>query len=90
MGQSSRELTPRDSSEGQSDSWPSDGPGNTGVFGVRPTAHIIAGRLSPGEENAVSQWISLNAAALLACREGEIDAIQLGNGLKMLPAPQGS
>ena len=65
-------------------------PSNTAVVGVRPTSHIIAGSLSPDDEKAVSQWISLNAAALLAYREGEIDTIQLGKALKVLPGSQGS
>jgi len=59
-------------------------PSNTAVVGVRPSPHIIAGSLSPDDEKAVFQWISLNTAALLAYWEGEIDTIQLGNALKML------
>jgi hypothetical protein len=62
-------------------------PGNTAVVGVRPAPHIIAGSLSPDDEKAVSQWISLNTAALLAYWEGEIDTVQLGHALKTLPTP---
>ena len=65
-------------------------PSNTAVIGVRPSPHIIAGSLSPDDEKAVSQWVSLNAAALLAHWEGEIDTIQLGHALKMLTTSQAS
>lgn len=65
-------------------------PSNTAIVGVRPSPHIIAGSLSPDDEKAVSQWISLNVAALLAYWEGEIDTIQLGRALKALPRSTGS
>jgi hypothetical protein len=63
---------------------------NTAVVGVRPSPHIIAGNLSPDDEKAVFQWISLNEAALLACWEGEIDTIQLGHALKALTTHRAS
>lgn len=63
---------------------------NMAVVGVRPSPHIIAGNLSPDDEKAVFQWISLNAAALLAYWEGEIDTIQLGHALKMLTTSRAS
>ncbi|MBV8451259.1 MAG: hypothetical protein JOZ29_03180 [Deltaproteobacteria bacterium] len=59
-------------------------PSNTAVVGVRPSPHMITGNLSPDNEKAVFQWISLNEAALLAYWEGEIDTIQLGHALKAL------
>jgi hypothetical protein len=62
-------------------------PTNTAVVGVRPSAHIIAGTLSPDDEKAVFEWVSLNAAALLAYWEGEIDTAHLVHGLKALPRP---
>src|ERR1700682_2008091 len=34
---------------------------NTAVVGVRPVPRLIAGRLSPDDEQAVFQWVSLNA-----------------------------
>jgi len=65
-------------------------PSNTAVVAVRPTPHVIAGRLSPDDEKAVSQWISLNTAALVAYRDGEIDTAQLVKVLKVLTTSQAS
>jgi hypothetical protein len=59
---------------------------NTAVVGVPPSPRVIAGQLSPDDEQAVFQWISLNAAALIAYWEGQIDAVQLGQILKPVPA----
>jgi hypothetical protein len=42
---------------------------NTAVVSVRPAPRVIAGRLSPDDEQAVFQWVSLNTAALLACKK---------------------
>ena len=55
---------------------------NTAVVGVPPSPRIIAGQLSPDDEQAVFQWISLNTGALIACWEGQIDTVQLGQMLK--------
>jgi hypothetical protein len=65
-------------------------PSNTAVVGMRPSPHIIAGSLSPDDEKAVSQWISLNAPALLAYWDGEIDMAQLVKVLKVLTTSQAS
>lgn len=51
---------------------------NTAVVGVRPAPHLVSGRLSGDDREAVFSWLSLNEAALLAYWEGEIDTIQLG------------
>ncbi|HWZ68475.1 MAG TPA: hypothetical protein VNW89_11640 [Stellaceae bacterium] len=58
---------------------------NTAVFAVRPTPHVIAGHLSPDDQRPVFEWVSLNAAALVAYWEGRIDTIELGELLKRLP-----
>ena len=55
---------------------------NTAVVGVRPAPHTIAGRLSPEDQRAVFEWISINADALVAYWEGQIDTIDLGERLK--------
>lgn len=60
-------------------------PTNTAVIGVRPSPHMIAGSLSPDDERAVFEWVSLNTAALLAYWEGKIDTAHLVHGLKSLP-----
>ena len=63
-------------------------PANTAVVAVRPAPRITAGRLSPDDERAVFQWISLNEAALVAYWDGQIDTIQLGQLLQRVsPVP---
>ena len=62
---------------------------NTAVVGVRPAPRIIAGQLSPDDEQAIFQWVSLNTAALIAYWEGHIDTIQLGQMLRSIPTQIG-
>ena len=61
-------------------------PANTAVVAVRPAPRLVAGQLSPGDERAVFQWVSLNEAALVAYWQGTIDTIQLGHLLQPLSA----
>jgi hypothetical protein len=61
---------------------------NTAVVVVRPTPRVIAGQLSPGDAQAVFQWISLNRDALVAYWEGQIDTAELCQMLKPLPAQE--
>ena len=61
---------------------------DTAVVGVRPTPHVIAGQLSPDDQRAVFEWVSLNTAALIAYWEGRIDTIELGQLLKRIPSRQ--
>ena len=63
---------------------------NTAVVGLRPVPHVIAGRLSPEDERAVIQWVSLNTVALVSYWDGQIDTIQLGQLLKPLPPQPGA
>jgi len=58
---------------------------NTAVVGVRPSPHLIAGRLAPADEQAVSAWISLNEAPIVDYCDGRIDTIQMGQQLRPLP-----
>jgi hypothetical protein len=60
-------------------------PANTAVVALRPSPRIIAGQLSPEDQQAVFQWVTLNAAALVEYWEGQIDTVQLGHGLTPLP-----
>src|ERR1700676_4956838 len=60
---------------------------NTAVVAVRPSPHVVVGRLSTEDERAVFNWITMNAAAIVAYREGAIDTVQLAQMLKSLPAP---
>jgi hypothetical protein len=41
--------------------------------------------LSPDDERAVFEWVSLNTAAIVEYRDGRIDTIELGQLLKRLP-----
>lgn len=61
---------------------------NTAVVSVRPAPRVIAGRLSPDDEQAVFQWVLLNTAALVAYWEGQVDTIQLGRLLLPLVSGQ--
>jgi hypothetical protein len=58
---------------------------NTAVVAVRPSPHVIAGRLSSDDAQAVSKWIVLNAAAIIAYWDGDIDTAELIQTLKPLP-----
>jgi hypothetical protein len=58
---------------------------NTAVIGVRPTPHVITGRLSPDDQRAVFDWISLNTAALVEYWDGRIDTVELAQLLRRLP-----
>jgi hypothetical protein len=59
---------------------------NTAVIAVRPIPHVIAGRLSTDDEQAVFNWIALNAAAIISYWDGDIDTLQLAQALNPLPA----
>ncbi len=62
-------------------------PANTAVVGVRPSPRVIAGRLSADDERAVRDWITLNSAAIIAYRQGDIDTVQLAQLLRPLSSP---
>lgn len=55
---------------------------NTAVVAVRPTPRVLAGRLSPPDTQAVFAWIALNAEALVAYWDGQIDTVRLIYRLK--------
>ncbi|HEU0218548.1 MAG TPA: hypothetical protein VFQ90_17970 [Stellaceae bacterium] len=57
---------------------------NTAVVGVRPSPHVIVGHLSPEDERAVSEWITLNAGPIVAYWDGDIDTLELVQTLKPL------
>jgi hypothetical protein len=57
---------------------------NTTVMSVRPSPHLIAGQLSPDDGRAVSDWITLNAEAIVAYWNGDIDTLELVQTLKPL------
>jgi hypothetical protein len=61
---------------------------NTAIVGGRTTPRIIAGQLSSSDEQAVFEWVALNADALVEYWKGRIDTIQLGQALKRIPSPQ--
>src|SRR5438128_6314161 len=45
---------------------------NTAVVGVRPTPHLVAGRLSSDDEQLVAEWIRLNQETIVADWDGNI------------------
>ena len=61
---------------------------NTAVVAVRPAPHIVAGRLSAADQEAVFAWITLNASAIVAYWDGNIDTAELIQTLKPLPTTQ--
>lgn len=64
-------------------------PGNLATVAVRPTPRLIAGQLSPADLQAVSEWIRLNEAALVAHWNYQISGVELGRRLQRLPAGRG-
>ena len=62
--------------------------GNTAVIAVRPTPHWVAGpQLSPSDMRAVSQWIGLNQAALIAYWDFQIYTDEFLRRLQPLSPP---
>jgi hypothetical protein len=61
---------------------------NMAVVGVRPIPRVIAGHLSPDDQRAVFEWVSLNTAALVAYWDGQIDTVQLGKALRRVSSSQ--
>jgi hypothetical protein len=57
---------------------------NAAVVGVRPAPHLVAGRLSTGDQQAVFTWITLNAPIIIAYWNGTIDTAELIQSLKPL------
>jgi hypothetical protein len=57
---------------------------NTVVVGVRPAPHILIGRLSTADQQAVFTWITLNAPTIIAYWDGTIDTAELIRSLKPL------
>jgi hypothetical protein len=58
---------------------------NTAVVAVRPTPRLVAGRLSSADLQAVSEWLRLDQAALVAHWDGQISGVELGRQLQRLP-----
>ena len=60
-------------------------PGNLATIAVRPTRRLIAGQLSAADLQAVSEWIRLNEAALVAYWDYQISTARLIRRLQRLP-----
>ena len=58
---------------------------NTAVVAVRPSPRVVAGRLSSEDQRLVSQWITLNAQALIDFWDDKLDTDQFLESLKKLP-----
>ena len=52
-------------------------PTHTAVFGVRPSPGLISGCLSAEDQRVVSDWITLNEAAIVEYWGGVIDTAEL-------------
>jgi hypothetical protein len=63
---------------------------NTAVVAVRPAPRVVTGRLSPADTQAVFQWVSLNAEALVEYWDGCIDTARLIHRLRPLPGHSAS
>jgi hypothetical protein len=60
-------------------------PHDTVTVALRPIRVIPAGGSSAADLRAVSQWVRLNEAAIVAHWEGRISAIKFGRRLQKLP-----
>jgi hypothetical protein len=60
---------------------------NTATVAVRPAPRLLAGRLSPADMQAVSEWLRLNEAALADYWEGRIYTDELIQRLRPLSPP---
>jgi hypothetical protein len=60
---------------------------NTAVVALRPAPHLVTGRLSSADLQAVSDWLRLNEAALVAHWDGQISGVELGRRLQPLSPP---
>jgi hypothetical protein len=60
-------------------------PGNLAVVALRPRPHVVAGRLTAGDLQVVSQWIALNETAILSHWNGLTDGAELAQQLRGLP-----
>ncbi len=56
------------------------------IVAVGPSPRVIEGRLSSENEGAVAAWIALNAEALVAYWNGDIDTLELVQTPKPLPS----
>lgn len=54
------------------------------VVGVRPTPTLIEGQLDSASLKQVQQWIALNEAVLIGFWDGELDTVEMLEGLQRL------
>jgi hypothetical protein len=60
---------------------------NMATVAVRPAPRLVASQLSAGGLHAVSGWIRLNEAALVAYWDSQIDTAELIQRLRPLSPP---
>jgi hypothetical protein len=60
---------------------------NMATIAVRPAPLLVAGQLSAADLQAVSEWIRLNEAALVAYWDCQIDTAELMRHLRPLSPP---
>jgi len=56
----------------------------TAVVALRPTAHLVAGRLSAEDQRLVFEWLRLNEAVVIGYWDGDLDTAELIQKLKPL------
>jgi hypothetical protein len=57
---------------------------HTAVVAIQPKPRLVEGKLSEADLALVSEWITLNEAALLEFWDETIDSVELGGRLKKL------
>jgi hypothetical protein len=57
-------------------------PSRTALFGVRPSPRLISGNLSAADQRVVTDWVTLNEAAIVEYWDGVIDTAELLGRLK--------
>jgi hypothetical protein len=60
---------------------------NMATVAVRPAPRLVAGQLSAADLQAVSEWIRLNEAPLLAYWDSQVDTAELIQRLRPLSPP---
>jgi len=58
---------------------------NAAVVAVRPSPRVVTGRLSSDDQRAVTEWITLNAQAVIDYWDDKLDTDELIERLKRLP-----
>jgi hypothetical protein len=58
---------------------------NTAVVAVRPSPRVVSGELSSADQQAVAEWIALNAQVVIDYWDDKLDTDQMLENLKRVP-----